>query len=446
MRSALLFCFVAIYFLCFVWGGFFDGFAPDDMHNLHKYWQAGGAKVLEANVQFWSSFYRPAGGAWYTGLYSLVHMQPFAYRVTCLLLVGLNLWIAFRFARALGAPLEAAICAVLLSAFHASMLPIYYSNSTIYDILCFAFYYSAFGWYLRHRPLNWWQLAIFLALYIAALDAKEMAVTLPVFVLIWELAHGRRSVRDLAPAMLAGLLTAGYIYGKLTGPDSLSTLDAYRPTITLHAFLATARNHMNLMFYGDSWLRMNTVRVLGLWVLMPLLAWLLRSRVLALVAAFAVLSFLPVAFLPPREGFVLYLPLLWWAIYVAMLLMQLRERYAPRVPAWPVALAIPLALAPIHQRHASRGLPFLLHALQKTNVTLDEFRRLQAPVARGSCLLIRNNPFDPDWDVYFMAKLWFNDHSLRVALQDAAAVPRGDGCEIYDRVLEFRDGKIAVVK
>ncbi|MEO8026102.1 MAG: hypothetical protein ABI823_06495 [Bryobacteraceae bacterium] len=440
----LLFLFIAVYFVFFTWSALWNGFAPDDMHNLDKYWVAGPQAVWKANLTFWSSFYRPAGGAWYLAIYSLAHMSPLPYRLGCLLLVALNLWLAFRVCRIVGMDAETASLAVGLSCFHAAMLPIYNSNSTIYDILCFLFYYAAFLWYVKHRPMGGWQMAVFLLLYVAALNAKEMAVTLPLFVLLWELAHGRRGIRDLAPALAAGLLTLVYIYGKMTGPDSLSDMAAYHPTITLHAFLATARNHMKLMFYTDRFF--STAKVLGLWVLMPLAAWLLRSRILALLAAFAILSFLPVAFLPPREGFVMYMPLLWWSAYAALLLMELRRRYAERVPAWTLAILIPLAIAPVHWSHAEHDRPFLLHALERTNGALDGFRALSVPVARGSCLLIRDSPFGQDWDAYFMAKLWFNDHALRVALQDGSDAPRGDTCESYDRVLEFRDGTLTVLK
>ena len=72
-----------------------------------------------------------------------------------------------------------------------------------------------------------------------ALNCKEMAVTLPVIVLIYEFLKSHswvdwkaflRWIRSYAaPSLIAGLLTVFYIYGKLHGNGSLASLDPYRP-------------------------------------------------------------------------------------------------------------------------------------------------------------------------------------------------------------------------
>ncbi len=448
MRTALIAAFVALYFLWFAAGGLTTGFAPDDMHNMHKYWEAGPAAVAKANLTFWSSFYRPAGGAWYLSLYSLVHMNPLAYRVTCFVLLGFNLWLIFRLALAFTASFDIASLSAALAAFHAAMIPIYFSNSTIYDILCFTFTNSALIWYLRIRQrgefLSILQTAVFLLLYIAALDAKEMAVTLPVFVLLWELAQPRRGVRRLIPALIAGALTAIYIYGKMTGPDTLSAMDAYKPIYTVQRFFATARNDMNLLFYTERWF--NSTRVILLWIAMPLTGWLLRSRVLVLSGVFAILAFLPVSFLPPREGFVCYLPLAWWSIYLAILLLELRERYSPKIPAIAILLVVPLLIAPLHQRHKRVMLGYLNGAQARTSGALQDLRDLHPRLPQGGRVLIRNNRFGPNWDMYFLTKLWFNDHRLQVVLQDLNAEPRGDSAREYDLVLDDQSGRLQVVR
>jgi hypothetical protein len=58
-------------------------------------------------------------------------------------------------------------------------------------VLCNLFYLVALAWYIcireRDRSLNLLQFAGCFALYICALDSKEMAVTMPVIVLVYEL-------------------------------------------------------------------------------------------------------------------------------------------------------------------------------------------------------------------------------------------------------------------
>ena len=70
---------------------------------------------------------------------------------------------------------------------------------TIYDLACFTLFYLALVYYLRIRGEGSypgpWQTITLLALYIAALDAKEMAVALPVIVAIYELVfHAPKSL------------------------------------------------------------------------------------------------------------------------------------------------------------------------------------------------------------------------------------------------------------
>ena len=64
-------------------------------------------------------------------------------------------------------------------------------GSFIYDVLCGFFYFAALTYYIHIREkevyLRPLQLFGFLVLYVCALNCKEMAVTLPVIVLIYEL-------------------------------------------------------------------------------------------------------------------------------------------------------------------------------------------------------------------------------------------------------------------
>jgi len=99
----------------------------------------------------------------------------------------------------------------------------------IYDILCFTFYFLAFNYYLTIRArglrLKIWQVAVFLLLYIGALESKEMAVTLPAILLLYEAlwhAPGRWSWRSVwrwvgteaLPPLVAGAVTLVYILAR----------------------------------------------------------------------------------------------------------------------------------------------------------------------------------------------------------------------------------------
>ncbi len=90
----------------------------------------------------------------------------------------------------------------------------------VFDVLCFTFYFAAFTYYLSFRtrglPLTPMRIVVFLLLYVGALDSKEMAVTLPVMVLLYELIWG------LAGFGESGEKSGGRPYYRRQAPDFLS--------------------------------------------------------------------------------------------------------------------------------------------------------------------------------------------------------------------------------
>src|SRR5260370_17477884 len=94
-----------------------------------------------------------------------------------------NLGLLYLFCLRLSRSREVAALACLLGAYHAHLGDLYYNSGTIYDLLCFTCLYIALLYYMKIRDEGsypgLWQTIALLALYIAALDAKEMAVSLP---------------------------------------------------------------------------------------------------------------------------------------------------------------------------------------------------------------------------------------------------------------------------
>src|SRR5207244_1062240 len=105
-------------------------------------------------------------------------------------LIFLNLSLLHRFARRLTASAAIAWLATLLSAYHAWFVDIYFNTSALEELACFFFYVSAFLYYLRVRQsgryLNLGQVAMICLLFICAPDSKETAITLPIFLGLYE--------------------------------------------------------------------------------------------------------------------------------------------------------------------------------------------------------------------------------------------------------------------
>ena len=74
-------------------------------------------------------------------------------------------------------------------------MDLYQNDGTVYDILCFTFFYSALATYVNVRrtgqAFTIGQALRFLGLSVLALNSKEMAATLPVVLWAFELIYWR---------------------------------------------------------------------------------------------------------------------------------------------------------------------------------------------------------------------------------------------------------------
>ena len=412
---------VAVFIMCwfcwFAWSGLLAGFAPDDMMNLHGYWKAGWAQAVYGQFLIGTNIYRPMGALFYLPLFDLFGLNPLPFRIVIFGLLLLNVWLAWRVARVLGCGEAAAALAALVTCYHAGLADLHYSTAVVYDILCFTFYWCAFLFYAGVRVWNWRRGAVFLALYIAALNSKEMAVTLPLVLLAYEWLY--REKRDLRPAAAAAVLTAVYIAGKVFGADPLMRLDSYHPVFTAARFFESSTLYLNQLFYAGR--SFTAARALALWLVTALGAWWTRRTVLRFCWFLIVVSPLPIVFLAGRTHSCLYIPLLGWAIFLAEAFtlaaswIAQRTRRPRGVLAGLTVLAVVL-LARTTVRERKRLLPEISTHGALTRAVLAQFRAADPHVAPGSRVLLLNDPFQ-DWDAKFIAELWFRDPTVDVRLQ-----------------------------
>ena len=135
------------------------------------------------------------GALFYRPIFALVGFWPFPYRVFCFVFLIANLGLLWLAIRSIAQSREIASLSTLIGAFHPQLVDLYWNNGAIYDILCFTFYFGALLYYLRARHagpiLSVRESAAFMLLYVGALDSKEMAVTLPVLLILYELIYFR---------------------------------------------------------------------------------------------------------------------------------------------------------------------------------------------------------------------------------------------------------------
>jgi hypothetical protein len=453
------------YFLHFALPARHGGFRDDEMMNLWTYWYLGALQSVLGLAKFWTSYYRPGGALYYLPLYHFFRLNPFPYRIVQISILLLSIPIAYYLARLLASSRSVAFLAVLAFCYHPYVANLVFVGAFIYDVLCGFFYLAAVTYYvhlrernLRLRPLR---LLLFLLLYILALDSKEMAVTLPVVMLIYEFLKAPRwtdckaflrwSLRYATPSLVAGAVTAIYVYGKIYGTGSLTRLDPYRPRYSWHQFVASNATFLNELFFAKNAISPKTFWIF--WVAVFIYAAFRRDRTAWLMAVWVVIIPLPIAFLLPiRGGGCLYLLLFGWGMIFAKVACDLialisrtfvfageptvvdretesisktHDARAAKTPGWTVkivlvsALAVSFALFIDWQNRRLWTVPNLLRVGEKVSHVIAAFDSLNLRPAPHSTVLLKPDEqlFQNKWHPLFIASLVWNDHSLQIGIE-----------------------------
>jgi hypothetical protein len=196
---------IAAWLLLHCWRGLLIYFSNDDIMNM--YWAREislGRLMLSVLVPF-TTVYRPTGSLFYRCLYAVFGLHPLPFRIVFYELLLLSLMLLYKLVLALTGKRAAAALAAFVASFHGHYSDLYLNNGTIYDVLCACFYLGALYYYVsirsQDRYLRPSELAVLYLLATAALNAKEMAATLPAVLLLFELTRpwrqwSRRSHRS----------------------------------------------------------------------------------------------------------------------------------------------------------------------------------------------------------------------------------------------------------
>ena len=451
--------------------------------------------------------YRPGGALYYLPLYHFFDLDPLPYRIAQISILALTIPIAYYLARLLASCRSLAFVAVLAFCYHPYVANLVFVGAFIYDVLCGFFYLAALTYYVHLREqdicLGPVQLLIFLLLYVLALDSKEMSVTLPVIILIYEFlkaprwadckAFFRWSVCYAMPSLIAGAVTAIYVCGKVYGTASLTRLDPYRPRYSWHQFVAANAKFLNELFFGSNAISLKTFWIL--WVAVFIYAVFRRDRMVRLMAVWVVIVPLPIAFLLPiRGGGCLYLLLFGWAMIFAKVACDLialisrpfmfpgqrvavdrkteamsktHDRCAAgnapilgtlratagKTPGWTVrivlvsVLAVSFALFTGWENRRLRTVPNLLGVGEKVSHVIAAIDSLNLRPAPGSTVLldVQEQLFRNKWHPLFIASLIWNDHSLQIGIKGLTKLTP-EQLEKVDYVISLTEFQATVIR
>ncbi len=462
MRQALIFAFstlcIVTYFLTFSGQGLSAGLTHDDLMNLYLSWRAPIEEHLRDIVCFFrfSRSYRPAGALFYRLVFEDFGFNPLPFRIACYALLLANLWLAYALVRRLANSHVAALT-VLLYAYHREFWPLYTNTGTCYDLLCFLFYAWAFLYYLRARqrrlPLPWFRVAGWSCLYVLCLNSKEMAVSLPAVIGVFELLASppaswrpRRLaawlLREGRVPLTGAALTVAYLAGRIWAPEGLPGMAAYRPELSLAVYLDRARWWLWRVLYDPGWL---TPPVAGLLLLLVLVAAARRrSLPLRLSVAWMLIGILPVAFIPQRGLYAAYIPGLGLALCLAVGVealakglarraLRFRDLFVWRADRWPVPAAAPprrwrpivtfasvlLALVAVHRLYGRISFHEVNAEARHIGCVYQQLRAGGTVFPGRSRILFLRDPFqESEWASTFLVGLYSRDSTLNVFRAD----------------------------
>jgi hypothetical protein len=435
---------LALYFIVSSRHGWRAYFTQDDAGNLlamHNYWQHSLLDEIWAALRVVSGMVRPLGAIFYFTLYKLAGYNPLPFRAVCLTLILANLLLAFALLRRLSGSIAAALFGGIILANHPALLELFYSSGTIYEILCFLFYFLAVWLYLGWRQAgvvpSWRRLAILLALTGLALDSKEMAMTLPGALLLVELIYVPKASRSWRGALLTAMLVVPTVLVKALTHNPLSNDPAYAGH-SLHGLLEAMRAYQNFLLYGDLFQGgLSIAGLLVLWLAMAAAALFLRSRPMIFGGLFLIGSLVPVSLISRRGGYLLYIPLLGWALYIACLFERVFLHHRLSLPIKAAAFAI--AAVFVVRLHAAKLAPYAAYTRQEQGDmrrVIDALRKAHPRLPRGATLLLTDDLLPPILTLDLLAPVAYGDPTLELERIKMRYQPlAGDDVTHFDYVL-----------
>jgi len=456
---------LAAYFTYFSWYGLTAHFAPDEPMNMYFYWHPRPLQFWLSHLTVWRGVYRPMGGVFYLPLFYAFGWNPVPYHAALLLLLLAGVFLVCRFARLLGCGELTAALAALIVCYHAGLSLLYYDTAFVYDALCGFFYLAAFVFYVRIRArdrlLSFRETAIFLGLYLCALNSKEMAVTLPAVLLAYEWIYRGppRWTWLRGPGrviVLAAALNAAYIYGRVFAPNALAGDPGYRVVFSRQRLADFQNRTLRDLFLG--WNSFDSHTVLIVWAAVTYLAWRRNRPALRFCWFYILLTPLPIEFLPGRGGACLYIPLFGWAVFASIVFRDvvraaaafgareplLRPLGRSRVSALLIATGLFLWARDNRRLEDSFVKPAIPQLGCETWEVMQQLQSLGPRVEPGSRVVFLDDPLGT-YDMAFLAELWFRDRSVSVSLNRREPLPPAE-IAAADHVFTFEDRKLVQLR
>ena len=460
---------IASLLLWFARSGLFVYLTGDDTMNMYKAWREPYHRILLENLFYFTPGYRPMGSLVYRLLFDLAGVHALPYRILCFALMLGNLYLLYRTAAAISTK-ETGLLAALFVSYNPGFIDLYYNTGTIYDLLCFTFYFLALGLYVHVRQAGQYlkrrTLISVLILYVCALNSKEMAVTLPAILLGYELVFGRarhevespgHGVSRWGPAVLSAVLTLPYVLGKLSSPSPLTGNEAYRLHLGVRTYFRALGHYLEIFALPFDSLKVSASVLILL--LLGTIAILGRRRSLVFAWLFIVITPLPVAFVGLRGGYAIYISTFGIALFLAVSIVESRKALARFVTGNDGPLAFGTRrLLQFDTFVLCLLLLLVFHNARPLVETSSEDKRLQSFAMQINAfqpkidpswkILFLDDPFPTgDWTPLTWLRLYYRAPDLVVdRIKRMPQMPDRNVIDSYDCIFTFDEARLVRLK
>ena len=405
-KAGLVSVFILAWFFLHSWRGLLVYFSNDDIMNMYWARETPLWRLLLSVLVPFTTVYRPTGALLYRCLYTLFGLEPLPFRIAFYALLLTNLFLLYKATCAITGRRAVGAIAAFVASFHSRFSDLYLNNGTIYDVLCGNFYLGTFYYYIsmrgRGRSLRLSQLLALYLLAVAALNSKEMAATLPIVLLLYELFRPSRHILSSAiPLSLLSMVMAIGTWARFRDASRLMHNDLYAMHLDLGLYnTAVYLNDLLCLKFGS----LNEFAAAAIIAALFGIAVLARSRLLLFWALFILITPLPVLFIPHRSLYAFYIPVFGWAAFLATLLSRV-----------PLPLSVTLTVAVLLVRHVPIPWAEAMPAHSKLYALHQGLMATTPSLPPRSRVLFLNDAFQGEaWTPLMFVRLTYNDLDLKL--------------------------------
>jgi hypothetical protein len=339
----------------------FAYFGMDDFNTLYWVRHESAWRMLWHNINPVSDVFRPLGLLFYWICWRAFDLHPLPYHLLAWALHAMNVVLLYALLSKIVRSRYAAAVGALLFGYRSNLADIFFSFGTIFELLACGLMFIALLVWCRGGGTSYGRIALMGVLFILAIKSKEMAITLPGVLLLYDVCLGEEwnRKRVLAYSVLAAI---GLWFAYL----KVSTMGGTAPDHPYYMDLSVLTFGRGYGWYFD---RLYGMRLRwGAWIIasVVVLCWMLfkREKRGLFFLGYTFVTLMPVVFLVNHRYEVYwYIPFFGIAGLAAVLVdafeQKLRQRLAARALAFAGLIVFVVLSATHYWREMRESAAFL---------------------------------------------------------------------------------------